>query len=76
MSSCKCNACYDCRMVREGNVESTSAELSLKAEARIEELEEILRAFVNWTTPTEKYGSTSLLDDEELWKRAEEVLNK
>lgn len=53
----------------------SAAELSLKAEARIEELVEVLKAFVNWTTPVEGYGSLSLLDDEELWKRAEEVLN-
>jgi hypothetical protein len=51
-----------------------AAELSLKAEARIEELEEILKAFVNWRTNEE--GTMSLVDDEELWKRAEEVLNK
>ena len=52
----------------------SAAELSLKAEARIDELEGALKAFVNWKTNEE--GTLSLVDDEELWKRAEEVLNK
>lgn len=51
-----------------------AAELSLKVEARIEELEDVLKAFVDWKTNEE--GTLSLVDDEELWKRAEEVLNK
>lgn len=49
-----------------------AAELSLKAEARIEELEEVLKAFLDWTT--NEYGNLSLLDDVALWKRAEQVL--
>lgn len=49
-----------------------AAELSLKAETRIEELEEALKAFVNWTT--NEAGTLALVDDEELWKRAEDVL--
>jgi predicted small metal-binding protein len=51
---------------------SESAELSLKAEARIEELEEVIKAFLDWTT--NEHGNLSLLDDVALWKRAEEVL--
>jgi hypothetical protein len=39
---------------------------------RVEELEEVLSAFVNWKTNDE--GTLSLVDDEELWKRAEQVL--
>lgn len=48
--------------------------IASKADERINELEEALRAFVNWKTNEE--GTLSLVDDEELWKRAEEVLNK
>lgn len=50
-----------------------AAELSLKADARIEELEAILERFVTWQTDEE--GKASLLDDDELWLKAEEVLN-
>ena len=39
---------------------------------RIKELEDVLKAFVNWKT--NEAGTSSLVDDEELWKRAEEVL--
>lgn len=49
----------------------SAAELSLKAEARIEELEEALKAFVNWERTQH---IESLFDDHELWKRAEQVL--
>lgn len=48
-----------------------AAELSLKAEARIEELEEMLKAFVSWER---SQHIESLFDDHELWERAEEVL--
>lgn len=48
-----------------------AAELSLKAEARIDELEEVLKAFVNWERTQH---IESLFDDHELWKRAEQVL--
>jgi len=51
-----------------------AAELALKAQARIEELEDILAAFVNWQTDAE--GKLSMLDDDELWLKAEDVLNK
>ena len=50
----------------------TAAELSLKAEARIEELAEVIKTFLDWTT--NENGNLSLVDDEALWKRAEEVL--
>jgi hypothetical protein len=52
----------------------SAAELSFKAEARIEELEEVIKAFLDWTT--NEHGTLSLLDDVALWKRAEEVLKK
>lgn len=51
-----------------------AAELSLKAEARIEELEDVIKAFLDWTT--NEHGNLSLLDDVALWKRAEEVLKR
>lgn len=50
-----------------------AAELSLKVEARIEELEAILERFITWQTDEE--GKASLLDDDEFWLKAEEVLN-
>lgn len=49
----------------------SAAELSLKAEARIEELEEALKGFVNWERTQH---IESLFDDHELWKRAEQLL--
>lgn len=49
-----------------------AAELSLKAEARIEDLEDVIKAFLDWTT--NEHGNLSLLDDVALWKRAEQVL--
>lgn len=54
----------------------TSPNLKSKTdlEGYIEGLEEALKAFVNWKTNEE--GTLSLVDDEELWKRAEEVLKK
>lgn len=39
---------------------------------KIEELEGVIKAFLSWET--DEHGSKSLLDDEELWKRAAEVL--
>lgn len=51
-----------------------AAELALKAQARIEELEEALTAFVTWQTDAE--GKLSMLDDDELWLKAEKVLNR
>jgi len=59
---------------RYGDARHDAAELSLKTEARIEELEAVLKAFIDWTT--DEHGTLSLLDDLALWKRAEEVLNK
>ncbi|WP_391557170.1 hypothetical protein [Robertmurraya sp.] len=41
------------------------------AQARIEELEEALKGFVNWERTQH---IESLFDDHELWKRAEQVL--
>lgn len=49
-----------------------AAELSLKAEAQIEELEAVLGKFVNWTT--NEAGTKSIGEDVELWELAEKVL--
>lgn len=45
----------------------------MNKDERIKELEDILERFVTWQTDEE--GKTSLLDDDELWLKAEEVLN-
>lgn len=49
-----------------------AALLTKNHEKRVQELEEILKAFVNWAT--DETGTKSLLDDEELWSRAEKIL--
>lgn len=62
-----------CYKLGHQDARHAAAELSLKAEARIEELEAILERFVTWQTDEE--AKASLLDDDELWLKAEEVLN-
>lgn len=39
---------------------------------KLKELEGVIKAFIEWET--DEHGSKSLLDDEVLWKRADEVL--
>lgn len=63
-----------CYKLGHRDARHAAAELALKAQARIEELEEVLTAFVTWETDAE--GKLSMLDDDELWLKAEEVLNK
>ena len=46
----------------------------MNKDERIKELENILERFVTWQTDEE--GKASLLDDDELWLKAEEVLNR
>lgn len=59
------------RMLAEAELHNV-VELSLKANARIEELEAVLSKFVNWTM--NEAGTISLGDDVELWELAEKVL--
>lgn len=45
----------------------------IQLQARIANLEEALRSFVDWQT--DEAGTTALVDDEVLWQRAEAALN-
>lgn len=61
-----------CYKLGHRDARHAAAELSLKVEARIDELEAVLSKFVNWTT--NEAGTISLGDDVELWELAEKVL--
>jgi hypothetical protein len=55
------------------NLEDKDVSLfSINHEKRIQELEDILKCFVNWKT--DKDGNKSILDDDELWDRSEKIL--